>query len=262
LALGELMRTVMRRRIDWPVWFAFAAAVVPVLGFAKVIARARAYADHFWAAPRWEDIPKWYLAAFGLSMGLPIALSALAALRLSIPQARWSVRSRPIKLWQAAAIVSISLLPAIGMLIGKYVTNAFTYRYAIAAFPAVCILLTIGYSRLFCYRSSAAALVWLCALAFFAATALRQTNRQRGELAELRQTASFLRANSVGAPIVVANRTRFHRLSYYAPRELGSRVVFLADPHLSLQYLGSDSTERGMLELNPWFPLNVRWFYE
>jgi hypothetical protein len=41
---------------------------------------------------------------------------------------------------------------------------------------------------------------------------------------------------------------------------LGGRVVYLADPHESLRYLHFDTVDRGLLDLNPWFPLNVRWF--
>src|SRR5262249_26247010 len=79
---------------------------------------------------------------------------------------------------------------------------------------------------------------------------------------DLRDTAAILRANSAGAPVVMSDLTRFHRLSFYARRDLGGRLVFLVDPHQAVQYMGFDTVDRGLLDLNPWFPLNVRWFDE
>jgi hypothetical protein len=46
-------------------------------------------------------------------------------------------------------------------------------------------------------------------------------------------------------------------LAYYAPRELAARLVYLADPGLSLHYLGHSSVDQGILELKPWFPVNI-----
>jgi hypothetical protein len=87
-------------------------------------------------------------------LALPVALSALAALRLSVPRVRSFARYRRIEPWQTAAIVSLSFLPGVAVPIAKLVTHAFTFRYAIAALPGVCILLTIGYSRIIRYTSS------------------------------------------------------------------------------------------------------------
>lgn len=262
LGVAELTRTIVRRRIDWPVWTAFAASVLPIIAFAKVITSAHSYAAHFWAMPHWRAMASWYLDAFGYTLVLPVALSALAALRLTAPRARSSARYRRVQPWEAAAILSLALAPVVAVLIAKFVTNAFTYRYAIAGFPGVCILLTIGYSRMIRYKSSAAAAVWLCTLVVFAGMVFRQAGRQHEELTDIRETAAFLRANSGGEPIVISDLTRFHRLSFYARRDLGGRLVYLADPQRAIRYDQSDTVDRGLLDLNPWFPLNVRWFHE
>jgi hypothetical protein len=50
--------------------------------------------------------------------------------------------------------------------------------------------------------------------------------------------------------------------SLYGRRDLGSRLVLLADPEKSIRYMSTDTVDRGLLDLNPWFPLNVRWFHE
>ena len=35
------------------------------------------------------------------------------------------------------------------------------------------------------------------------------------------------------------------------------RLVYLADPELSLRYLGHNAVDQGFLQLKPWFPVNI-----
>jgi hypothetical protein len=59
------------------------------------------------------------------------------------------------------------------------------------------------------------------------------------------------------APIAVMEVSVMHRLSYYAPRRLASRLVYVADPNSSVAYLGHDTIDRGLLDLRFWFPINI-----
>jgi hypothetical protein len=59
------------------------------------------------------------------------------------------------------------------------------------------------------------------------------------------------------APIAVMEISVFHRLSYYAPRRLASRLVYVADPNSSISYLGHDTVDRGLLDLRFWFPIDI-----
>jgi hypothetical protein len=262
LAAGELARTASRRRIDWPVWLAFCAAVVPVIAFSRVIAGAHTYAAHFWAIPHWRAMASWYIDSLGYTLALPLVLGAVAAVRLLPTAARPLVVPRTPELWKGAAIVALAILPVVAVVIAKFITNAFTSRYAIAAFPGVCLLLILALSRILREVPGAAAAAWLSILVLFAGMAVRQGRLQASDLADIRETAALLRVNSAGAPVVMSDNTRFHRLSFYARRDLGSRLVFLADPEKSIRYLGFDTVDRGLLHLNPWFPLNVRWFQD
>ncbi len=61
-----------------------------------------------------------------------------------------------------------------------------------------------------------------------------------------------------GLPIVASDPHTFIQLAHYAPPEISSRLVYLADPQASLRRLGHNSVERGMVDLlKPWFKLNV-----
>lgn len=59
-------------------------------------------------------------------------------------------------------------------------------------------------------------------------------------------------------PVVVADPHNFMRLAHYAPRDLSSRFVYLADSQNSLHYLGHNTMDRGILDLRPWFQLNIQ----
>jgi len=85
--------------------------------------------------------------------------------------------------------------------------------------------------------------------------------RQVSDLRLIRSAATLLRRTG-NAPIVISEPSTFHQLSFYGQRDLANRLAYVADPHRSNYYLGHDTVDRGLLALNPWFPLNVVWWYE
>jgi hypothetical protein len=91
-----------------------------------------------------------------------------------------------------------------------------------------------------------------------------------GEAANMETTESlnpvvvsdYLRAKGGGdLPIVISDHHTFFCLAHYAPQDVGSRLVYLADPEAALRHLGHNSAEQGALALlGPWFHLNVQEF--
>jgi hypothetical protein len=72
------------------------------------------------------------------------------------------------------------------------------------------------------------------------------------------KTYDFLRShNESKLPIVASDLHTFMTLAYYAPPDIASRVVYLADPQVSLRHLGHSSVDQGILDLKPWFGLRV-----
>lgn len=75
---------------------------------------------------------------------------------------------------------------------------------------------------------------------------------------EQTKTYNFLRANNENKlPIVVSDLVAFMGLAHYAPRDIASRLIYLADPQASLRHFGHSSVDQGILDLKPWFGLNV-----
>jgi 4-amino-4-deoxy-L-arabinose transferase-like glycosyltransferase len=260
LALGELVRTRDRRKIDWPIWIAFTCACSPILAFLGTIRSARGYSSHFWATPVWSDALTFYPMEFGLS-----ACALLGALAIAVsfrlirrkgtdePSAAW--RKPSWSSWQAVAVCTLAVLPLPTMLLAKYVTHGFTTRYCIFAIVGVTVLLFYYISRFALRRSVAAIGMIACVFVFLLQVHGLSSNFQqiRKEVSQDVTTLSSLPE----APIAVMEVSVMHRLSYYAPRRLASRLVYVADPNSSVAYLGHDTIDRGLLDLRFWFPVNI-----
>jgi hypothetical protein len=261
LGLGEMARTAVNRRIDWPMWMAFGGALIPIAAFARLIGSANGYSTHFWAIPHWSQMFQWYPEVLGYAGALPVVVLAMVALRRLGPLTREADVGMPMQMWHLVAFGALALLPVALVVIAKTVTHAFHPRYAVAALPGVCVLLTVAMARLAGYSRRYAAVIWLMLAGCFGWISTRYNTGLRMDLEDLRETDAFLRKAGDG-PLAVSHITRFHRLSFYARRDLGGRIVYLADPRSSIEYLGFDTVDRGLLALNPWFPLNVRWMDE
>jgi len=261
LATGELVRTVVRRRVELPVWFAFGGAFIPVVAFARTILAATRYSGHFWARPHVLDFVGWYRATAGYSFLLPLAAFALVILfQIPVSALEFAIESPP-RLWYGVTTLLIALLPVFGVLIALLVTHAYTERYMIAAFLGVSILLILGIRRIIGSDALGPAFVCVFCLVFFFFQWRVLKASQLEILKDVRDAAALLR-RSGDLPIAMAEVTYFHRLSFYVRRDLARRLVYLADPHLSNRYLGHDTIDRGLLDLNRWFPLNVVWWYD
>jgi Dolichyl-phosphate-mannose-protein mannosyltransferase len=260
-AAGELVRTRIRGKIDLPVWVAFGGALLPVFAFARTIRSAQSYSAHFWAEPHWNAMLIFYPGTIGHAMLVLLAAIALAAvLGIAGPAPEPTAEPRP-RLWYGIAFLLLALLPVFGVTLAMLVTHAYTDRYVVAAFPGVCLVVILGLRRIAGNNPLAAALICASCLPFFALQWHGLYTRQLLALRETRDTATFLRHAGDG-PIAMAEVTPFHRLSFYARRDLARRLAYVADPHASIRYLRHDTLDRGLLALNPWFPLNVVWLHD
>jgi hypothetical protein len=260
LALGELVRTRYIRKIDWPIWIAFTGACVPILAFLGTIRSARGYSSHFWATPVWSDAIAIYPKEFGLGacalLGtLTIALSFRMIRRSRTDEPSAALMGPSWNAWQAVAVCTLAAMPLPTMVLAKFVTHGFTSRYCIFAIVGVTVLLFYFVSRLALRRSAAAIGIIVCVFVFL--LQVRQLNSKFEEgRQEMNQDITAL-SSLPDAPIAVMEVSVMHRLSYYAPRRLASRLVYVADPNSSIAYLGHDTVDRGLLDLRFWFPINI-----
>jgi Dolichyl-phosphate-mannose-protein mannosyltransferase len=262
LALGEVVRSVSRRRIDWPVWIAFGIAVTPLLVFIPVIEAAKTYTAHFWAQAYWKSLPESYYFLLKPSLLPLVAVVIFAAVYSTthsvIPNSPHQRSCLTPSLHEIVAAFGFITIPIVAMIVGKVVTGVFTHRYVLLSVIGFSILIAFAAYRLLDRRTIMGAVLLLSLFGGFAVLVVR--NVQEANEVSIRQakTDRFLRFHSEnGLPIVASDAHTFMKLTYYSPRDIASRLVYLADPELSLRHFGYTTVDRQMLELKPWFRLRI-----
>jgi 4-amino-4-deoxy-L-arabinose transferase-like glycosyltransferase len=267
LAAGEIARTVVRRRLDPSMWLAFALATLPLWAFLPLIQAGRRLGATFWARPRWFDTVTFYQSLLGLTasggiflfIGILVLLTTYALARSSIgAEPKHGATSR-IPVPEVVAALGYLAIPALGVLLAKVATGAFTDRYALAAVVGLALIIPWGAYLILDGRATLG--IALAAVLFFwfvAKDGIEPAMTQRRELATLQDTLAFLRrAAPDDAPLVIASPHIFFQLSYYAPPPLASRLVYLTDTAASMRYFKTDTVELGLQEFRRWAPMSV-----
>jgi hypothetical protein len=268
LAAGELVRTRALGRIDVPVWIAFAFTFLPIAVFLPTILSARGYSTHFWAVPVWSDAIFFYPSMLGLGAVSLIGFLT-AGLVFGFGERGWratnfigrgvpynSLHERgSLTTWQATALYLLAATPVLAMLVAKYATHGFSPRYAICSIVGIATLAAYLLSHVAPRALTAIAAAVLCVLMYGVEIRLLlgDFSEQRTHLIDSARVLS----GSGSAQIALMDVTVMHQLSFYAPRELATRVNYVADPEKSVEYLSQDTVDRGLLDLRLWFPLKV-----
>ncbi len=261
LGVGEFVRSMIRRRIDWPIWFAMMCGLFPLVFLAPLIQQARTYTQGFWARPSLSSIPEAYSV---LLMPAPLlVLAALIgsgtyALMRSVelrPQA--TKKYAPLPFQEVVVAAGFVALPVIAVLTTMLTTGAFTFRYALPAVLGVSVLVAVSAARLFQRQAVLGIAILFLSCVGFGMISAR--NLQGTSEASLGKAYELIGSEHTGSlPVVVSDAHSFMILSHYAPRDMSSRLVYLADPKASLRHLGFDTIDRGILDLRPWFGFNIK----
>jgi len=257
LGIGELVRSLIHRRVDPPIWMAIGGMVAPLLLFLPFIQQASTYSHHFWAQPEWRMIPGFYYFLLTPAIGPIVATWIVASLWPIRDSELWppSLHEAPRWPWpEIAAAFGFVLIPVIAVILAKFVTGAFTYRYALSAVIGFSILCAIAAQRMDGGRAIMGCCLVLFSCTWFVATGVIQMKQQAVIAASWSKSYKFLQSEGDQVlPIVAADLHTFMTLAHYAPPSLSSRVVYLADPQASIRHLGHDTVDRGILDLKPWF---------
>jgi uncharacterized membrane protein len=263
LSLGELVRSIVRKRIDWAVWVALGLGLAPLVVFLPLIRSARSYAPYFWAKPHWISMLDFYhrflLPPTVLAMALLLVLvMAYAAIRPSLRERKLPLN---VPAHELAAVLGFVFIPLAGVILAKTVIGAYDDRYALPAVIGFCIVVGWGLSCAF-NRSAAMALA-VCAMLFAAMIAkdIHSYHSMVEDRAARKATYMFLEKYATGsAPIVIANPAPFVEFSHLPPADIRARFLYLVDPQLGLQDTGTDDVERGVVAMKHWAGMNVEPF--
>jgi 4-amino-4-deoxy-L-arabinose transferase-like glycosyltransferase len=267
LALGEVVRTLTRRRLDVAVWAALGVSLLPLAWHLPLIKAATAYSGTFWSPPQWVNLPDFYQDLLTPALVPVAALLLLAALQRAASSDHRSMddaERRTLPLHELAAIAGFVLIPLMSVVVAKLVTGAFVNRYALTAVIGLSVLAGVGTELAFRRRPVVRVLVAVCLAGWFALSQARELLTPTGASLPV-SPASVSRPEAwISAlpdrdlPLVIADPHTFTVLSHYGAPAIRSRVVYLADPARAMKVLGHNSVERGMLDLvQPWFHMNV-----
>lgn len=249
LAMGELVRTLHRRRIDLPVWMAFVLAVSPLLAYLPALRTVSSASHNFWITP----MPRFLYESYADLLG-SVTLVLLLGLALTLgdrdeSKSGRSARAGGLPRHEIAVCLVLIAMPA-AIYAGAIVSPlAFFSRYVqpvVIGFAIVLAMFTYrvgGTSRQF-RRRLAVLLVGLC----FVPWALLQVLKPffwPPPQDPIRLWIPVQRASAI-LPVVVDNENDFLTLFHYAPTALRSRLYFLLDSPSAIEYLGSDTGQRSL----------------
>jgi 4-amino-4-deoxy-L-arabinose transferase-like glycosyltransferase len=261
LLVGEIARSIVRRRIDWPVVGSFCGVLLPLLAFAPLIAEAKDYSTTFWAQPTWRAAIRFYPDSL-LDRALGVAVAVLAVIVAFAAWRAWRSRrdvgERLPPSHELAALVTLALLPFFGVALGKLVTGAYTERYVLSAIVGITILLALAAW----WTDRGVPILGISLLLVFAVFAGARFVERHGDATEdadaQKQALAFLdRHERTGEPIAVASPHDFFELSHQEAQHSGHRLLYLADPTLAQRYLQTDAVELGVLGMQDIAPLRV-----
>jgi 4-amino-4-deoxy-L-arabinose transferase-like glycosyltransferase len=265
IGVGELVRSLLVRRLDLPIWGAFfVAAIVPLLLFLPLITQSRDYSVTFWNKVYPSQVPNFYYSLLRpAALPLVAALFVTAVYGMTQPIRQLTrfdhLPRRTLPLHELAAAFGFICIPIVGYLVARFITRAFVDRYFLPAVLGFSVLVAFALYSLPRGRALIGTTLILFLCSWFIVMQLHAFGKNRQAANDLQEMVQLLRTEADNnLPIVASEPHIFMQLAYYAPVDVSSRLVYLADPDLSLRHLGHNSVDRGMQDLiKPWFHLRV-----
>ena len=271
LAAGEIIRSLDRKKLDWPIWIALTAASCPVLIYLPLLAaKQRLVLDNVTFRPTLRVLIDSYgMLAAPLAAPLIVALVIIVATRPTAAPAKIPNRAGEpsgFRLHEIGAAFGLILIPLFAFLVAKFVSNIFMARYGIAAAVGFSILFARFAHRYAGDRRVAGAMLPIVFAAWFVSSfALWMLETAHSHVSAASKPASAPHAYEIppqlvnpDLPFVAANGLFFLEADHYAPDAFVSRLFYLADPRAAVRYTGSDVFDKGFRIMQKWFPIRAR----
>lgn len=270
LALGELARTLERRRIDWLIWMIFAGSSLVYAFYIPIVRGVHGNLTHTWAPPQLERIPESYENFFGV-MWLPFfAMLVLLALHSLFLPARQSasrfVSSFPLPQRESVVLAALLLLPFAGLAIGRF-TGIFTGRYVIETVIGAAIIFAVLLWRATQGRAAFALAICLISMTweFWRLAGESHAFKDHLRIPPVHESARLVGAYELlpyversDLPLVVSSGLMFLPIDHYGSPRLVGRLHLLVDPDAAVAHTNVDLFDRGFPVMKRWMPLRGR----
>ncbi len=256
VSLGELARTLIRKRLDFGVLTALAlgfASIILILPFKRAL---MVYRQHYYiTGVNIHDISQGYRELFLRYTTWPVSLQKLAAatmvtLALTLAYAayrRFKRRPSTEHAYTWIALISMALLPFFGYLFGRFVTHTMEVRYVIAALIAFAATFGIVLERRLrsnAFYHSTLVLIVTAAIAINSHNILQEHRDSLAILASLTPSTALASALAVNpaAPLYEQSLGNFFVDSYYIPDPaLRARITLLYNARREIFFLKHDT---------------------
>lgn len=267
LALGEIVRIVVRRRLDWIMIGALTAGLVPLVVLRPLMRGASEFASTFWSPPAFSELTNFYQA---LTMPLGLVLLG-AAVTLTI-SAMWSRQegarelpsavgtTLPVRLPadEAVAALAFLALPGFAYCISVLTTGVFHERYVLPGVLGFAVLAAWWFAAAVRSPRKQAILVSVLFLAFAARQASGALGMIRAAPDPITQHRALISRVPADAPLVVSHALTYLPIAHYSKAVESRTYTYLTRPPDVVRRLGVDTGSRALRQLASIAPLDVR----
>ncbi len=274
ITLGEIVRLYKAKAKVYRILAAIVLAAASTVFLYPFIVNSARYKDTYFAAP-YVSAPFTVYDSLLPSFGLAVAvfLIVVAPLILYWQKTRvasYSPEDQEIPIHEIVAAVAFSLLPFAIWIAAITVTNAYWPSYCIVAISGLSILAAYMCNVIGKRQHVVGIILVTCVMLLGAYTvAKRVANYSDHEPRIAEKLVDFVESSEL--PIVVSHGHQYLYYDHYLPKEMRSKVAFVLDRKLSIKYLGEDTDDMSLIDLNkvrrfnlqPWrkFTKNNREYY-
>jgi hypothetical protein len=260
ITLGEILRLYNAKikvyRVLITILFS-AASTVFLLPF--VMHSAQQYQGHYFATARIGGLFSVYnllLPEFGFAAAaVLIVVAPLIIYWQKKGVAKENTDDRDIPIHELVAAVIFCLIPIMVWIAAKTVTNAFWSTYCIASISGFSVLAAYMCNVIGKRHNLTGIIIVTCIMLVGLYTiGKRVYTFQYNEPRIAAKMVEFIESSEL--PIVVSHGHQYLYFDHYLPQDIRSKVSFLLDRDLSIKYLGEDTDNMSLIDLN-----KVRRFY-
>ena len=254
ITLAEIIRLYNSKTKTYKILIAIIlSAASTVFLYPFVLHSAQQYSAHYFAAPRIGAIFSVYnllLPDIGVTVAVILIVVAPLILYLHKKQVTgYSSDNQEIPIHELVAAAVFSVLPFIIWVAAKTITNAYWSKYCIASISGMSILAAYVCDLIGKWRNIVGITLVTCMVLLSAYTIgksvyvnLDQGPRIAEKLVDLIESSKL--------PVVISHGHQYLYYDHYLPQNMRDKVSFLLDRKLSIKYLGEDTDNMSLIDLN------------
>jgi hypothetical protein len=262
--VGEFVRLLRQRHADFPLWLMFLAPIAALVSVFSVMHAQRGFLHSETWSRSWREVPNAYNALFAIEGWVLILLASVLLVTCLIedsPGSAQEVRSpTPLSfpIHELAVLLTLALLPVVGMVLAQFVTHSYIPRYFLAALAGLSLIFAALFRMLVGNRLLAPYALLFSLLAVCAVNTPRLWSYFTSLGSEF---VSIEGQRFENLPIVIEDAKDMLYIWRNYPR-LRSRVWFLASPADAKRIKNYDADDIAMLAYRNVVPIQIAKYQE